>query len=154
MKTFPTIEELRDMTIKQIKSLDISDAEQESIVQTVLDEKLKDAPIPHQVFRGDIPDITTKEEEVKWQKEIDKREASQRPQDHQQETEVDLNKMPVDTNLNDTDTTDDDSDDEEDVDTDIDEKDMADEEKVPQKTEEELEAEIADLESKKAEINS
>lgn len=144
MRTFPTTEELNEMTIKQLKSLDIQNAQEEGAVQAVLDTKLQDAPIEHQVFRGDIPDIKTKEDEEKWQKIIDDREASHRPQDHVEETEVDLNKMPpiIDVPSQPEQTP---------VET---EEVDADEDVEPPKTEEELEAEIADLENKKAEITS
>ena len=152
MRNFPTLEQLKDMSINQIKALDIQSKEEEDAVQKILTIKMKDAPVPHQVYRGDVPDIRTKEDELKWQKIITARENSLRPQDHVQETEVDMNRIPV--NLTDREpavTTEEIPDD-----TDTDEfGDLADEEEVvtePQKTEAELEAEIAALEAGKEEL--
>lgn len=165
MRTFPTLEEMKGMTIGELKALDIMSKEEEDNVQKILTLKMKDAPVPQQVFRGDVPDIKTKEEELRWQAIIDKREASLRPGDHVQETEVDLDKMPPVINAP-VEVVDDEidppgADDElvDDTDPEADEipgGELADEEEVvatePVKTEAELEAEIAALENNKADL--
>lgn len=93
---FPSEAELRAMSAGRLRRLDIKTKEQEDLVQKVLNEKLQTAPLNQQVYRGDIPDILTKADEIKYQKIIDDRTASKRPQDHQQETEMNADIQPAD----------------------------------------------------------
>lgn len=90
MKTPKSQEELESLTVHQLRSLDIDSQEEEHRVQAVLNKKLQNTAVEQQVYRGDIPDIKTKEDELKWQKVIDERENSLRPKDKIQETSVDL----------------------------------------------------------------
>jgi hypothetical protein len=86
--SFPSEAELRAMSAGRLRRLDIRNGEQEALVQKVLNEKLQTAPLNQQVYRGDIPDIRTKADEIKYQKIVDARAASKRPQDHEQEKEM------------------------------------------------------------------
>ena len=146
---FPSEAELRAMSAGRLRRLDIRNGDQEALVQKVLNEKLQTAPLNQQVYRGDIPDIRTKADEIKYQKLVDQRVASKRPQDHQQETEMTADLTP---NVEDVP-----------VDTIVDEVpavptvDGAPTEEIPveaPKTEAELEAEIAALQTQQSELQA
>lgn len=66
---------MRAMPLRQLRNLDIKDGEQEKLAQIVVNEKMKYLPPEANVYRGDVPDIKTKEDEDKWQVIIDAREA-------------------------------------------------------------------------------
>ena len=66
------------MPIVSLRMLDLSSPEEEKLVQDVLDEKLMDAPLEVNLDGIHIPDITTPEEEAKYQAKIDERESKMR----------------------------------------------------------------------------
>ena len=72
---FPTREELMAMDIKNLRRLEIETPEQEILVQDVLDERTFVAPVETGIKRDDAiaANITTPEEEAKWQAVIDER---------------------------------------------------------------------------------
>lgn len=72
---FPTLEELETKSIDEIRSLYPYDSEDEKLMQSVLDKKRVDIPIVDLIDRKDVPDIRTPEEEAKWQKIVDERQA-------------------------------------------------------------------------------
>lgn len=61
------------MSIDQLHSQIPYDGDDEKILQEILDARVKPVPMTDKVFRDDVPDIKTKEEEEKWQKIIDER---------------------------------------------------------------------------------
>lgn len=63
------------MSIKQLRLIDIKEHDEELSVQEVLDAKVAVAAPAKPVYRGDVPDIKTKEEEEHWQGVIDARTA-------------------------------------------------------------------------------
>lgn len=69
------------MSIQRLRLLDIVEKDEEALVQEVLNSKIADAPMTDDIFRGDIPDIRTPEEEAKWQKIIDARKAKKTPRE-------------------------------------------------------------------------
>lgn len=73
--TFPTREELLAMPLSRIRRVatDIQDKDEEELVQEVVNIKRIDEPAEGIIYRNDVPDIRTKEEEEKWQKIIDER---------------------------------------------------------------------------------
>jgi hypothetical protein len=66
-------EDLEQMTIKQLRLIDIKEVEDEGLVQNILNDKLKNLAPVVEVNRKDAPDIKTPEEEQKYQREIDER---------------------------------------------------------------------------------
>ena len=59
------------MSITRLRSLDVKDREEESLVQEVVNSKFM-AKVP-EVYKLDIPDIKTPEEEALWQAKVDER---------------------------------------------------------------------------------
>lgn len=76
-----TIEELRQLSIKQLRNIDVDSPEYETLVNQVVNEKLVVAPIEYKINRKDIPDIRTPEEEAVYQKVINERESEFRPKE-------------------------------------------------------------------------
>jgi len=65
--------QLMTLPIHRLRNLDISTIEEEKMVQEVVNLRVRTAPVKEQIFRRDIPDIKTKEEEEKWQAIVDQR---------------------------------------------------------------------------------
>lgn len=61
------------MTLERLRLVDIADKEEELLVQEIINDKVRVAPPTGDIYRGDVPDIKTPEEEAKWQKEMDAR---------------------------------------------------------------------------------
>lgn len=155
---FPTAEELDAMSIGRIKSFDIKNPEQEALVQAALDKKRQTSQLEQPVYRGDFPDIKTKAQEIEYQKIVDERTASKRPQDRTQEKEIDLDDLdeviPPGTEVIEHVVTQEDLDNNPGLESEVKVGDTVELEMAPGKTEAELEAEIADLEGKKAELTN
>lgn len=77
--TFPTKEQLLGMSLAQLKLIDIQEKDEEVLLQEVISSKEVETPPVGKVFRGDIPDITTPEQEAKYQEVIDKRVEALQP---------------------------------------------------------------------------
>ncbi len=58
-----------------IRRLDIDTPSQQELVQEVVNIKLAALPVQRPVYRKDVPDIQTIEQEQNWQAEINRREA-------------------------------------------------------------------------------
>lgn len=72
------MDELSAMSIKRLRLLDIQNAEQEAMVQTIVNAKVAVEPVIAPVkFR--IPDIKNGEEEAYWQSKIDAAKEALRP---------------------------------------------------------------------------
>lgn len=56
-----------------VRGQDIRSKEEEALVQEVVNLRLESAPLDLDIRRNDVPDIKTKEDEMKWQKIIDER---------------------------------------------------------------------------------
>ncbi len=68
-------EQLMAMPLVAIKRLDIDTPSQQELVQEIVNIKLADLPVQRPVYRKDIPDIQTPEQEMQWQEIIKQREA-------------------------------------------------------------------------------
>jgi hypothetical protein len=71
--TFPSREQLMGMSLAQLKLIDVQEQDEEKLLQEIISAKELLNPPLEKVFRGDIPDITTPEQEVKYQEVINKR---------------------------------------------------------------------------------
>ncbi len=80
MRNFPTVEELAAMPISRLRTLDIQSSNEEALVQIVINEKVKAAPVevPQLVIHEDI---RTKEDELAWQAKVDERNERLRPKE-------------------------------------------------------------------------
>ena len=77
---FPTREELMLMPLNRLRStIDVKNKEEEMILQEVVSLKMGQTIPDTQIYRGDVPDIKTKEDEEKWQKIIDERTNALKP---------------------------------------------------------------------------
>ena len=76
----PTKDELMQMPVAKLKLIDITNKEEEALVQAVINLKTVDAPPQTPVSTAFVPDIKTKEEEEKWQKILDEKRAGLKPQ--------------------------------------------------------------------------
>lgn len=73
MNKFPTMSELAGMSLPRIRLLDIQTAEQEAMVQVVVNQKVQHQPIESHVYTRDVPNIMNGTDEAKWQKILDER---------------------------------------------------------------------------------
>ena len=78
--SFPTKDEMMQMSVAKLRLIDINNKEEEDLVQAVV--RLKEVQNSPQtpVNTLDVPDIKTAEEEAKWQKILDDRRAGLKPQ--------------------------------------------------------------------------
>ena len=67
------------MSIERLRLIDIKEKDEEDMVQEIINTKVAASPPVGDVFRGDVPDIKTPEEEAQWQKVLDEREAAAIP---------------------------------------------------------------------------
>ena len=70
---FPSRDQLSAMNLDQLHALVPMDIEDEMAVQEIIDARFKPKAPIQKVFRDDVPDIKTVEEEAEWQKIIDQR---------------------------------------------------------------------------------
>ena len=70
---FPSRDQLSAMSLDMLHSQIPYDKDDENALQEILDARFRPNIIQDRVYRGDVPDIRTKEEEEKWQKIIDER---------------------------------------------------------------------------------
>ena len=68
------------MNLDRLRSQIPQDQDDEKLLQEIVDSKFKVNTLHSRVFRSDVPDIKTPEEEAEWQKVIDEREAKIRKQ--------------------------------------------------------------------------
>lgn len=77
----PSKEELLTMPIAVLENQKIESKEEETLVQSILDQRRAQMPPQQNIYRGDIPfRIETPEKEAEYQKIIDERTAKVRPQ--------------------------------------------------------------------------
>jgi hypothetical protein len=75
--TFPTREQLDAMSISRLRGIDIAEKDEELLVQEIINRKTAALPPdPEKIKSNDVPDISTPEEEEKWQKILDERRAA------------------------------------------------------------------------------
>ncbi len=77
---FYSREQLMTMPLVALRGVDIDTPEQASMVQEVVNIKLASLPVQRPIYRKDVPDIQTPEEEARWQTIINQREAKIRNQ--------------------------------------------------------------------------
>ena len=70
---FPSRDHLSAMSLDMLHSQIPYDKDDENLLQEIIDTRFKPNIIQDRVYRGDVPDIRTKDEEEKWQKIIDER---------------------------------------------------------------------------------
>ncbi len=75
-----TKDELMSFPLARLRLIDVVNAEDEKVLQEVVSLKMSQMPSDTPVQRIDVPDIKTKEEEERWQKVIDERNAKLKPQ--------------------------------------------------------------------------
>ncbi len=68
-----TKEQLMAMPLVALRGIDVESPQQEQLIQQVVTEKLAVLPPQRPVYRKDVPDIKTPEQELHWQEIIDKR---------------------------------------------------------------------------------
>ncbi len=73
-------EQLMTMPLVAIRGLDIDTPQQQELVQEVVNIKLASLPVQRPIYRKDVPDIQTPQEEARWQTIINAREAKIRGQ--------------------------------------------------------------------------
>jgi hypothetical protein len=78
-KDFYTEQELMTMPLAVVRGLDFETKEHEKLVQKVVDRRLQDLPPSTPIYRKDVPDIETIEQELEWQAKIDARAAKLKP---------------------------------------------------------------------------
>lgn len=72
-KSFPSREQLETMSLARLRLIDIQERDEEEMLQFIINQKSEGKETTANVFRGDIPDIKTPEDEKKWQEVLDKR---------------------------------------------------------------------------------
>ena len=92
---FPTREELLVMPVQRLRLLDITDKDEEDLVQSVLNQKEHNAPLMEKL-NIIVPDIKTKEQEDHWQKIIDEKTAQIRASSQVKEITPDDDIPPLD----------------------------------------------------------
>lgn len=95
-KDFYTEQELMTMPLAVVRGLDFETKEQEKLVQRVVDRRLSDLPPSQPIYRRDVPDIETPEQELEWQAKIDARTAKLRPKMEEAPVETPPSETPGD----------------------------------------------------------
>lgn len=75
-RAFYSREELEAMPLSRLKLIDISNREEEALVQSVVTDKEQAMPVTDELWRGDVPDIMNPAQEKEWQKKMDARAAA------------------------------------------------------------------------------
>ena len=93
----PPATELAQMSLMQLRRLDIRSADEEALVQAAINAKTESQPVLTPVYTGDVPDIKNKEQEEHWQKIVDERKEAARPRTVQMGDIVsgELNDLPL-----------------------------------------------------------
>ncbi len=68
-----TKEQLMAMPLVALRGIDVETPSQEGLIQQVVSEKLQALPPQRTVYRKDVPDIKTPEQEMQWQEIINRR---------------------------------------------------------------------------------
>jgi hypothetical protein len=74
-------EELMAMPLVALRGIDVDTPQQQELLQEIVNIKLAGMPVQRPVYRKDVPDIQTPQEEAKWQEIMRQREAKIRNQD-------------------------------------------------------------------------
>lgn len=77
-KTFPKKAILAKMSLRQLRLVDVGNAEEEAALQTFIDKRTQKEPLPVAVSVRDFPDIRDGETEQRFQSIKDKREEAAR----------------------------------------------------------------------------
>ncbi len=77
--SFPSRDQLSAMSLERLRLVDVYEKDEEELVQEIINSKVELMPLSGDVYRGDVPDIKTPEEEAEWQKKIDERAQAKRP---------------------------------------------------------------------------
>jgi hypothetical protein len=83
------------MSLHKLRLLDVSDKEEEAILQEVISGKVANIPVYDEVDKSGIPDIKTPEEEAKYQAILDEREQKIRNMTVSEEIPEELRKTPT-----------------------------------------------------------
>jgi len=102
---FPNREQLMGMSLAQLRLIDIQEKDEEELLQEIVLLKEVDMPPIANVYRGDIPDIKTPQEEAHFQDVINQRVEERQPKVEIAEIPVHLSEIPVDTTTTTTTTT-------------------------------------------------
>jgi hypothetical protein len=76
---FPTKEQLMGMSLAQLRLIDIQEKDEEELLQEIVLLKQQEMPPVAKVFRGDIPDIKTPEQEAHFQEVVNQRTEAIQP---------------------------------------------------------------------------
>jgi len=74
-------EELMAMPLVALRGIDVDTPQQQELLQEIVNIKLAGMPVQRPVYRRDVPDIQTPQEEAKWQEIMRQREAKIRNQE-------------------------------------------------------------------------
>lgn len=78
---FYSREKLMEMPLVALRGVDVDTPEQQSLLQEVVNIKLATLPVQRPIYRKDVPDIQTPQEEARWQEIMKQREAKIRNSD-------------------------------------------------------------------------
>lgn len=85
---------IESLPLERLRGIDIRNVEEERVVQALVNKKLQKIPVPVIINRdNDKTDFKTIEQELEFQKVIDARVASARPQMDEVDEEVKINKF-------------------------------------------------------------
>ena len=77
---FPSREELMQLPLNKLRTIDVKDRFEEELLQAVINLKTEQQPPQTPIKTSDVPDIYNSTEEAKWQKILDDRRAGLKPQ--------------------------------------------------------------------------
>lgn len=61
------------MPLARLRLIDVKEKDEEDLLQEVISAKVMAAPPEREIYRQDVPDIKSPEEEAEWQEKINKR---------------------------------------------------------------------------------
>ena len=77
---FPSREELMQLPLNKLRTIDVKDRFEEELLQAVINLKTEQQPPQTPIKTSDVPDIYNSTDEAKWQKILDDRRAGLKPQ--------------------------------------------------------------------------
>jgi hypothetical protein len=79
--SFPSRDQLCAMSLDRLRLVEIKEKDEEDLVQEIINSKTVATPSVQKVYRGDVPEIKTPEQEKVWQEKINEREAKIKEQE-------------------------------------------------------------------------
>ena len=92
---FYSREKLMEMPLVALRGIDVDTPEQQNLLQDVVNVKLATLPPQRPIYRKDVPDIQSPQEEAKWQEIMKQREAKIRGQADLPPVETPLTEAPT-----------------------------------------------------------